>query len=173
MINTVVVAVDGSEHGGKAVDLAAELGRKHEARLVLVHALLRSPSVAELRAVAERFGFGDDIEEDLLAAEKAAVQTAAPEEPAIAPIIPDDVLKKAGALILKKTKSAIESGLPRIETLVSDEDPATAIVKCAEDSDADLVVIGSRGFGRVKGLILGSVSQKVLQDVPCACLVVK
>lgn len=89
------------------------------------------------------------------------------------PIVPDDVLKKAGTLILEKTKSAIESGLPNVETLVSDDDPAAAIVKCAEDSNADIVVIGSRGFGRVKGLILGSVSQKVLQDVPCACLVVK
>lgn len=173
MIDTVVVAVDGSEHGEKAVSFAADLARKHEARLMLVHALLSASATGVLRAVAERLGFSDDIEDDLVSAEEAMLQTAMPGEAAMVPIVPDDVLKKAGTLILEKTKSAIESGLPNVETLVSDDDPAAAIVKCAEDSNADIVVIGSRGFGRVKGLMLGSVSQKVLQDVPCACLVVK
>ncbi|MFN4282452.1 MAG: universal stress protein [Alphaproteobacteria bacterium] len=173
MIGTIIAAVDGSEHGEKAVSFAAELARKHEARLMLVHALLSASAISDLRAVAERFGFSDDIENDLVSAEEAMLQTMMPGEAGVVSIVPDDVLKKVGTLILEKTKNVIGSGLPNVETLVSDDDPAAAIVKCAEDLNADIVVIGSRGFGRVKGLMLGSVSQKVLQDVRCACLIVK
>jgi len=38
--------------------------------------------------------------------------------------------------------------------------------------DADMIVLGSRGVGRVVGLLLGSVSQAVVTRTPCAVLVV-
>lgn len=51
--------------------------------------------------------------------------------------------------------------------------PSTTIVNYAEENGIDLIVLGSRGLSRVKKLFLGSVSNRVVQDAPCAVLVIK
>jgi nucleotide-binding universal stress UspA family protein len=50
---------------------------------------------------------------------------------------------------------------------------AETIIRIAEVRNADLIVIGARGLGRLQGLLLGSVSQKVIQHAPCPVLVVR
>jgi len=49
---------------------------------------------------------------------------------------------------------------------------AKAILKVATSSRSDLIVMGTRGFGAVKGLILGSVSHEVIQHSTCPVMVV-
>ena len=51
--------------------------------------------------------------------------------------------------------------------------PAEAIANLADEVDADLVVLGSRGLGRVKGTLLGSVSRGVLDRAHRPVLVVQ
>lgn len=51
--------------------------------------------------------------------------------------------------------------------------PAEEIVDAADELDIDLIIMGSRGLGAVKGLMLGSVSSRVLQQAKCNVLVVK
>lgn len=51
--------------------------------------------------------------------------------------------------------------------------PAEKIVDYADENDIDLIVIGSRGLGAVKGMLLGSVSSRVLQQANCHVLIVK
>jgi nucleotide-binding universal stress UspA family protein len=54
------------------------------------------------------------------------------------------------------------------------EGPATeAIVSVVEARNADLVVMGTRGMGSLKGLLFGSVSTKVTHYAPCSVLVVR
>ncbi|MEK7387775.1 MAG: universal stress protein, partial [candidate division NC10 bacterium] len=51
--------------------------------------------------------------------------------------------------------------------------PAREIVAAAASFDADLVVVGARGLGGMKRLLLGSVSERVLYDARCPVLIVK
>ncbi len=52
-------------------------------------------------------------------------------------------------------------------------DPADVILRAIGREGADLVVMGSRGLGEIKGLLQGSVSHKIAQLAPCPCLTVK
>jgi nucleotide-binding universal stress UspA family protein len=52
-------------------------------------------------------------------------------------------------------------------------EPAAAIVDCARDREADVIVVGSRGLGAVRRLILGSVSREVVEAADRPVLIVK
>ena len=60
-----------------------------------------------------------------------------------------------------------------VNSMVELGSPAETIVETAEDEGYDLVVMGSRGLGRLEGFLMGSVSQYVLQHVHCPVLVVR
>jgi nucleotide-binding universal stress UspA family protein len=64
---------------------------------------------------------------------------------------------------------AVDSG-PEIETRLAYGSPITVLLEMA--ADASMVVVGSRGMGRVVGLLLGSVSQAVVTRADCPVLVV-
>ena len=51
--------------------------------------------------------------------------------------------------------------------------PESRIVETAESLPADLIVLGSHGYSRWERLLLGSVSNSVLQHAPCSVLVVR
>lgn len=66
---------------------------------------------------------------------------------------------------------SLPEGLLHTEIL---EGPAAeAILKVAETHQSDLIVMGSRGLGRLTGLLLGSQSQKVVQHARCPVLIVR
>lgn len=60
---------------------------------------------------------------------------------------------------------------PGVERIAAWGDPAETILECAREA-VDLVVLGRRGRGRLAGLLLGSVSQKLVSLAPCAVMVV-
>jgi len=65
-----------------------------------------------------------------------------------------------------------DTGLPH--TLeVGMGDPASEILSTADKIRADLIIIGSRGLGTLKGVVLGSVSQKIAQLADCPVMIVK
>jgi nucleotide-binding universal stress UspA family protein len=68
---------------------------------------------------------------------------------------------------------AEKRGVKAIETVVAHGDPAHEIIDAANRHNAELIVMGRRGHGDLKGLLLGSVSHKVCQLSDCACLTVK
>ena len=47
-----------------------------------------------------------------------------------------------------------------------------SILKVAENCEADLIVMGTRGLGAVKGFLVGSVSRKVIHYASCPVMVV-
>ena len=64
------------------------------------------------------------------------------------------------------------AGLARVPARTGVQGPAaTAILEHAKD--ADLIVMGSRGLGAFKGLLLGSTSQQVARRAPCPVVVIR
>ena len=60
-----------------------------------------------------------------------------------------------------------------IHTELLEGDSASAIIEVANTRKSDLIVMGSRGLGRLAGLLLGSTSQKVVAHAPCPVLIVR
>jgi nucleotide-binding universal stress UspA family protein len=46
-------------------------------------------------------------------------------------------------------------------------------VQIARTSGADLIILGSRGHGKLEELLLGSVSDAVVREAPCSVLIVR
>jgi nucleotide-binding universal stress UspA family protein len=79
------------------------------------------------------------------------------------------VLDEAAAAF-KETKASVKTVL---EVDYPPESLGAAIVEIAASENADLIVLGSRGLSEFKGMLLGSVSSKVVQHAHCPVLIVK
>ena len=67
---------------------------------------------------------------------------------------------------IKKAKIPVESRIM--------EEPAGAVISdIARIEQCDLIVLGSRGLTNLANLIVGSVTNRVLQTAPCSVLVVR
>lgn len=75
--------------------------------------------------------------------------------------------------ILRKAEEAIGDVPSEVHTEFIAGDPAESIIGVAKTRKNDLIVMGSRGLGRLAGLVLGSVSQKVVSHAPCPVLIVR
>lgn len=171
MISKIIAPIDGTDHSDNALRFASDIANKYDAKLVLIHALLRGTSVSIMQEIAEAKGFLEQVKDDLANVETIPIATvagvAAPME-----VLPNETLEEFGRLLLKSAEDSI-TRVGEIELRVVDEDPAKAILQCAEEERADLIVVGSRGVGDLKSLLLGSVSHKVVEQASCPCVVVK
>jgi nucleotide-binding universal stress UspA family protein len=79
--------------------------------------------------------------------------------------------EKMLAEALKKAKHS-KPGLTISKLLINGR-PADEIVKLANQDKFDLIVMGSRGMGRIKEFFLGSVSDRVADEAHCPVLLVK
>ena len=70
----------------------------------------------------------------------------------------DDVATEAGAWT------------PEVRTIISVGDPATEIIKCAEEEDADMIVMGTHGRSGYRKMFFGSVTEQVLRRSPVPVL---
>lgn len=74
---------------------------------------------------------------------------------------------------LDRTVQVFEKYHLSVEGVLKVGDPAQEIINFARDGDYNQIVIGSRGMGGLKGIVLGSVSSKVVQLAACPVTVVK
>lgn len=84
----------------------------------------------------------------------------------------NNMAKDFGEQIVRETK-VIFAEDANIDTHVVLGDPAMSISDYAKDNGCDLIIMGSRGKNPLTGLLLGSVSTRVLHFAPCQVLVVK
>jgi nucleotide-binding universal stress UspA family protein len=144
-LGSAVVALDGSENALNALRLFA-----------------RWPKLADLTVrlvgVVEPLPFPRTAPKMIQAQLQAAVAAAEAER--------RDALQQAFAVARPLLPGKIT------ETLTSG-DPASEVLRIADEDAVDLVVLGARGLGVVQRLLLGSVSEAVLHDAQCAVLIAK
>ncbi|HET9587145.1 MAG TPA: universal stress protein [Anaerolineales bacterium] len=75
--------------------------------------------------------------------------------------------------VLKKAVQTVGNVPAEIQTEHLEGDAAEAILRAAETHGSDVIVMGSRGLGRLTGLLLGSTSQKVVSHASCPVLIVR
>ena len=80
---------------------------------------------------------------------------------------------KEAETILSKAMQAVGEIPGEVHTEILEGPPAEAILDVAKTRESDLIVMGSRGLGRLSGALLGSQSQKVVQHAPCPVLIVR
>lgn len=81
--------------------------------------------------------------------------------------------RKESAKVLDRYEEIGEKQGLKIESAVMEGDAASHIIAYAEKGGFDMIVMGSRGLGKFKGIVLGSTSRKVLQNAKCPVLIVK
>ncbi|PWL44742.1 MAG: universal stress protein [Veillonellaceae bacterium] len=84
--------------------------------------------------------------------------------------MPEHLTAGAEEMLKKMAKLVPEDIHVETEALLGD--PAEVVVEEAEEEHYDLVVMGSRGLGKIKGIFMGSVSQQVVQECKCPVLVI-
>ena len=173
MFKNILCPTDGSEHANKALSLAVDLAGKYDARLHLVHVLLRNVDARELKRFAETEGLTKTVagEVNRVMAVDSRVEIVRLRDTTT---ISSGILVAIGEHILALAKSeAGNRGVRDVSVTILDGDPAERILEHAQRESADCIVMGSRGLSDVKGLILGSVSHKVSSRATCTCITVK
>jgi nucleotide-binding universal stress UspA family protein len=138
----IFVATDGSAGANRAVDTAAALAKTSGADLTIL-TIGGTVTGAELRKLADAAG-------DLSRTMEATA---------------DKVLAQA-------RKRALRIGARSVTLQTGWGDPAETIIDAVKRGKADTLVVGRRGRGRLSGLLLGSVSQKLASLAPCVVVVV-
>ena len=142
--SVIVVGTDGSDTSLRAVDRAAEIAAKAKAKLIVASVQPERPSHD-----------GPDPEQP---------QDEGNQPQGSAPVY--DLLRDAA-------ERARQAGAADVEERLVEGVPADALIALAEESGADLLVVGNVGLNSVVGRLVGSVPQIVKRRATTEVLVVE
>jgi nucleotide-binding universal stress UspA family protein len=145
MFSSIVVGTDGSETAGKAVLQATELARQVGASVSLVSAY---EPVSGNRLREEKREVPKDLEWMVNPREDVEAT-------------------------LNEAAESVERAGVQVDTFAREGDPADAILDVAEETKADLIVVGNKGMTGTKRFLLGSVPNKVSHHAPCSVLIIR
>ena len=145
MFRSIVVGTDGSDTATQAVRQAIELARSVGARIELVSAY---EPVSDARLREESLHVPEDLQWMINPREdvQATLEAAASE------------IRAAGV---------------EVEVFALQGDPADAILDVAEETKADLIIVGNKGMTGARRFLLGSVPNKVSHHAPCSVLIIR
>lgn len=137
-MSKVLVAFDGSESAEKAVSYAADMVLKDPATQVTI---LLAVHIHNLHSFEASLDTMDKFIESLV---------------------------ESGKSTLAKARKIFAGKNIPVTTVIEQGDPVSAIIGYVHKHDIDLIIMGTRGLTSLKGMVLGSVSQKVihLSDKP-------
>ena len=144
MITKILVAVDGSESSKNALEQALEHSAKWNAELLIVSVV---PPISSVTYLGQHEYITHYRE----------------------------FLRESQKKVLTEVSSIVKNHYPDIkfETRLEEGRPSDAIVDIAAKEDVDLIVMGSRGMGGIRGWVLGSTSRSVVNSCTKPILIVK
>ena len=145
MFGRIVVGTDGSQTAAEAVRQAVELAKLSGGTLDLVSAYEPIP---QQRLKEEAQEIPGDVAHGVGARE--------------------DVNATLDGAAGKAKQEGVET-----QTHPREGDPADAILDVAEETGADLIVVGNKGMTGAKRFLLGSVPNKVSHHAPCSVMIVQ
>jgi nucleotide-binding universal stress UspA family protein len=83
-----------------------------------------------------------------------------------------DLREVAESQLKRAARDALSKGV-EVETHVREGHPAEVIIDVANQEQADLIVVGSRGLTGIKRYLLGSVSSEVSHHAHCSVMIVR
>lgn len=147
MFKKILVATDASSASNRAVSAAAYLAAKHEAELLILHVIRDMQLPTQMKKIPELEAFANTRE---------------------------DVLRQIAENILFEAEAKAKAeGAKKVQTAIGSGDPATSVIGFAKRRSIDTIVVGTRGLGKVKGLFMGSVSRKIVNNAEANCLIVR
>ncbi len=146
----ILIATDGSEFSDAAVEKICRIIKDAENTSVKIVSAYEQPAMAVAAPYAISAGYNPALEKEM---KEFAGQNAAQAEQKILKHFPD-----------------LENN---ISTQVLYGSPAQAIIEEAENWGADLIVVGSHGYGFWERMFLGSVSNAIVHHAPCSVLIVR
>ena len=78
-----------------------------------------------------------------------------------------------GTKTLDEAAAELEASGIKVEKELLEGPMAESILKVADARNCDLIIMGARGLSDLQGLLLGSVSHRVIQHAKCPVLVVR
>jgi nucleotide-binding universal stress UspA family protein len=141
----IVVGTDGSETAGEAVHQAVDLAKLAGATLSIVSAYAPIP---ERKVKDQQRDAPADVQYELNPREDVNL-----------------VLDTAAAAARKE---GIEVQIHPVEG-----DPAEGILNVAEETKADLIVVGNKGMTGARRFLLGSVPNNISHHAPCSVIIVR
>ncbi|SDF88038.1 Nucleotide-binding universal stress protein, UspA family [Limimonas halophila] len=159
----ILVAVDGSANAARALSAATDLAKQWDSRIVLVHAVMSGALPKELLEWA-RVEYGVDTRQE------AEPQVDMPGFGRLGVVTHEQVSRAPyhtrvalGRAVLQDAEHrAHNDGVRDTRVLLEDGEPAEVIRHAVDSEKPDLIVMGTRGLGTWRGMLAGSVSQKVI-----------
>ena len=156
LFKKILVALDGSENSIRASQAALELAEKLKADLIVFHAIIPPALYYHTEITPE----GPVIEPPT---HEKEIDLYLEYARRVGHGIVDGTVSEA-----KKRGIVVEANIPEATTSVVE-----TIVNQAVRENADLIIVGTRGLGGFKKLILGSVSNGVVSHSHCPVLVIR
>ncbi|HEX2097028.1 MAG TPA: universal stress protein [Solirubrobacterales bacterium] len=145
MFTRIVVGTDGSETAAAAVRQATDLAKLSGAQLSIVSAF---EPVSGRRLQDEQQGVPADVQ-----------HVVGPRE---------DVNLTLDAAAAEARKEGVQ-----VQTHPVEGNPGEAILGVAEETKADLIIVGNKGMTGARRFLLGSVPNNVSHHAPCSVLIVR
>lgn len=154
MFKKILVAVDGSEYSRRALDYAMELAKKFRGSITLVHVYSATvPVVTSMDTMS-----GPSITPPV-SSEMAAKIT--------------EEAEKRGRRVLDEAEKLVKSRGVSVDSILVEGDAVREIVRLAKEKNVELIVSGHRGQGRLREVLLGSVSEGLSHKATCPVLIIR